>query len=579
MPEVERKLTTILAADVVAFSEMMGRDEVGTVQILKTCRGIIEECIRKYRGRVFGGAGDSLIAEFASPLSAVLCANDFQESIAARNRDCPEPQRMWFRTGINLGDVMIDGDNLYGEGVNIAARLEQEGEPGGVCISQKVHEEVRRNLSLPFVDGGLRVLKNIDRPVGVFHLRPTAEEMDIRPASGAKDKHRPTLMSPKRTGSPEHSLIVRAFKVAGGGDFEFLAEGLREGLLNSLSKHSAINVVHEQSTSQEQADFTLEGSVRGRGGRVRLIFNLIDATNNSQVWSERYDRESGDFFDLEEEISRAVAAAIRVKLKVVEFEHLWDAKDEDLSVAELLNKAAGYFVSGTDKNDLAEASLRLALAREPDNSMSIAMLSFCLYRSFDFTPLALPARSEETIIGLAEQAISLNAESYFAHLVVAITVQDLRGDFERALRHAQAALESNPDLIGAHGMIGIATSHLGDPKAGIAIIRRILDTSREDPHRFRHLRELAIALFVAGDLGAANDMIGQLVESEPQMDRNKLVQAALLWLQGDHAAAIAVGRRLSDKHVGLSMPTRRPIWFGRADAAAHFDEALAAILV
>ena len=577
MPEVERKLTTILAADVVAFSDMMGQDEVGTVRTLKICRRIIEDSIRTYKGRVFGEAGDSLIAEFASPISAVLCANDFQKSIAVRNRDCSAPQRMWFRAGINLGDVVIDGENLYGEGVNIAARLEQEGEPGGVCISHKVHEEVQRNLALSFIDGGLRALKNIDRPVGVFHLRPAAEEIDVPPAGGAKDKQRPKTMSTKRTSSPDHTLMVRAFKVVGSEDHEFLAEGLREALLNSMSRHSAINVIHEQPKSQGQAEFVLEGSVRGRGDRVRLTFNLIDTANSSQVWSERYDRRSGDIFELEEEIARAVAAAVRVKLKGVEFERLRDAKDEELSVADLLNKAAAYFTRGPGNNDLAEAPLRVALAREPDSSMTVAMLSHCLYRGFEFSPLAMPAKSKEAITDLAERGVALKAGSYFAHLVAAITVQDLHGDFDRALRHAQAALEANPDLIGAHGMIGIAKCHLGEPDTGIATLQRILDISREDPHRFRHLRELAIAHVVVGDLETATEMIGRLVESEPQMDRNRLVQAALMWLQGDTDAAIAAGHFLKNKYNGLSMPTRRRIWFGRAASAAQFDEALAAI--
>ena len=577
MPEVERKLTTILATDVVAFSDMMGRDEAGTMQILKTCHGIIEDSIRKHKGRVFGAAGDSLIAEFASPVSAVLCADDFQKSIVARNRDCPEPQRMWFRAGINLGDVMIDGDNLYGEGVNIAARLEQEGEPGGVCVSHKVHEEVRRNLVLPFIDGGMRELKNIEQPVRVFHLRSTAEDTELRPAGGAKDRHQPTNKSPKRSDSPDHTLIVRAFKVAGDADTEFLAEGLREGLLNSMSKHSAINVIHEQLESPDQVDFALEGAVRGRGERVRLTFNLIDTANNSQVWSERYDRQSGDVFELEEEIARAVAAAVRVKLKEVEFERLRDSQDEDLSVADLLSKGAAYFVRGPHNNELIEASLRLALAREPDNSMAAAMLSHCLYRGSEFSPLALPAKDAEAIIDLSERAVALKADSYFAHLVAAIAVQDLRGDFERAVRHAQAALEANPDLIGAHGIIGIAKCHLGDPDAGIATLQRILDGGREDPHRFRHQRELAIANFVAGDLETATELIGRLVASEPKMDRNRLVLAALLWLRGESEAAVTAGRNLQDKYPDLSIATRRTIWIGRAEAATQFDEALAAI--
>ncbi len=577
MPEVERKLTTILATDVVGFSDMMSRDEAGTVQVLKTCHKIVEDCIAKHKGRVFGGAGDSLIAEFASPLSAVLCADEFQQNIAARNRDCPEPQRMCFRTGINLGDVMIDGENLYGEGVNVAARLEQEGEPGGVCVSYKVYEEVRRNLALPFVDGGMRDLKNIEQPVGVFHLRSTADDTELRPAGGTKDRRHPTNKLSKGSGSAGHALIVRAFKVAGDPDAEFLADGLRDGLLNSMSRHSDINLIHERLESQEQVDFALEGAVRGRGDRVRLTFNLIDTANNSQVWSERYDRKSDDVFELEEEIARAVAAAIRIKLKDVEFERLRDTNDEDLSVADLLSKGAAYFVQGPHNNDLIEASLRLALAREPDNSMAAAMLSACLYRGAEYSPLALPAKYEEAIIDMAERAVELKADSYFAHLMAAIAAQDLRGDFERAVRHAQVALEANPDLIGGHGIIGIAECHLGDPSIGIATLQRILDGGREDPHRFRHQRELAIAHFVAGDLEMATELIGRLVESEPKLDRNRLVQAALLWLQGDSEAAVAAGRRLRDKYPGLSLSTRRPTWIGPADPAAQFDDALAAV--
>lgn len=376
---------------------------------------------------------------------------------------------------------------------------------------------------------------------------------------------------------PRHALMVPAFKVVGGEDFELLAEGLRDALLNSMSRHSDINVIHKQPKSQGLADFAVEGTVRGHGDRVRLTFNLINTADQSQLWSERYDRASGDELELEEEIALGVAAAVRVKLKGVEFERIRDAKNEDLSVADLLNKAAGYFASAPGCNDLAEASLRLAMEREPDNSMTLAMLSLCLHRGFEYSPLAVPASSEADIIDLAERAVALKPGSYFAHLVTAIVLQDLRGDFERALHHAQAALEANPDLIGAQGMVGIAKCHLGELDAGIAMLQRVLDISREDPHRFRHLRELAIAHFVVGDLETATEMIGRLVESEPQMDRNRLVQAALLFIHGNIDSAIDAGRILKNRYNDLSVQTRRRIWFGRATSAAQFDDALCAI--
>ncbi len=399
-----------------------------------------------------------------------------------------------------------------------------------------------------------------------FRFVADASELD-EPIEKPRHAHR----------KPDHTLMVPAFKVVGGEDHERMAEGLRDALLNSMSRHSAINVIHKQPKSQDLADFTVEGTVRGHGDRVRLTFNLINTADRSQLWSERYDRASGDEFELEEEIALAVAAAVRVKLKGVEFERLRGAKNEDLSVADLLNKAAGYFARAPGSNDLAEAPLRLAMEREPDNSMTLAMLSLCLYRGFEYSPLAVPASSEADIIDLAERAVALKAGSYFAHLVTAIVLQDLRGDFERALRHAQAALEANPDLIGAQGMVGIAKCHLGEPDTGIATLQRVLKISREDPHRFRHLRELAIAHFVVGDLEKATEMIGRVVESEPQMDRNRLVQAALLWLQGDTDAAIAAGHFLKIKYNDLSVQTRRRIWFGRAASAAQFDDALCAI--
>ena len=385
----------------------------------------------------------------------------------------------------------------------------------------------------------------------------------------------PTASKP--SGSPDHSLMVREFEVDGDEKTKFLAQGLRVYLHNSFSRHSTIEVIREPPPSRGRAEFALEGSVRGRSGSLRLTFSLIDRARNSQIWSERFDRPSEDLFELEEEIGRAVSAAVRVKLKDVEFERLNDSVDEELSVADLLNKAAAYFVHGPGSNDVIEAALRMAFAREPDNAMTVAMLSHSLWRGYEFSPLALPARSREEIIDLAVRAVELNAESYFTHLIAAITAQDVLGDFKQALRHAQAALEINPDLLGAHGMVGIAKCHLGDPNAGIAKLQQILDTGREDPHRFRHQRELAIAHFIAGDLETATEMVERLVESEPQMDRNRLVQAALLWLRGDTDAAASGRRRLRDKYPGLSMLTKRPIWFAPAGTAVRFDEALAAI--
>jgi DNA-binding winged helix-turn-helix (wHTH) protein/TolB-like protein/Flp pilus assembly protein TadD len=418
------------------------------------------------------------------------------------------------------------------------------------------------------------------RFVAEVHTKPEVSAGQVSNKSGLIP---PVTLGPsvpaasKLSGSADHSLVVREFEVDGDVKADFLAKGLRVYLHNSFSRHSTIEVIREPFPSRGRAEFALEGSVRGHGGSLRLTFSLIDRASNSQIWSERFDRSSEDLFELEEEIGRAVSAAVRVKLKDVEFERLKDSVNEELSVADLLNKAAAYFVHGPGSNEVIEAALRTAFEREPNDSMTVAMLSHCLWRGFEFSPLALPETSKKEITDLAVRAVELNAESYFTHLIAAITAQDVLGDFERALRHAQAALEINPDLIGAHGMVGIAKCHLGDPDAGVAKLQQILDTGREDPHRFRHQRELAIASFIAGDLDRATDVIWQLVESEPQMDRNRLIQAALLWLRGDCDDAVAAGRRLRDTYSDLTTLTKRPVWIGQAAAAERFEKAISAI--
>lgn len=381
----------------------------------------------------------------------------------------------------------------------------------------------------------------------------------------------------KPPGAPDHSLVVRSFESEGDEKTKFLAEGLRVYLQNSFSRHSTIEVIREPQPKQSQVQFALDVSVRGFARSLRLTFSLIDTASNSQIWSEQFDRPSENLFDLEEEIGRAVSAAVRVKLKDVEYERLRDSANDELTVNDLLNKGAAYFVRGPGNNDVIEAALREALAREPDNAMTVAMMSHCLWRGYEYSPLAPPVRSIEEITDLSVRAVELNAESYFSHLIAAITAQDLMGDFKGAMRHAQAALEINPDLLGAHGMVGIATCHLGDPDAGIARLQQILDTGREDPHRFRHQRELAIAYFVAGDLDRAGEIVGRLVQSEPKMDRNRPIHAALLWLGGDCEEASVVGDQLRDRYKALSASTRRPVWIGQAECAGQFDKALAAI--
>lgn len=578
MTGIERKLTTILAADVVGFSKLMGSDEAGTYDALKACRAIIDSSIAESHGRVFGSAGDSVVAEFSSPVQAVLCANEFQKLLAERNEHYATKGKMLFRVGVNMGDVIIDGDNLYGEGVNVAARLEAIADPGGICLSGKVYEEVKRKLDLSFVAGGAQQLKGIIDPVPVFHLSTqrvgavagTGEAAAVTAHAGA---------TKAREADAPPTVAVLPFKVISGDEeVASLVQGLHEDILGGLAKMTAIAVLGGDGGpgrgSDGAADFRLEGSVRAAGRRLRLSFTLFDAATQSQAWSERYDRQLDDIFDLEDEISENVVSVVRVRLKARAFEQLRGTENAALSVPDLLSKAAGYFVDSYGHNQEAAEILRLAMDRKPDSSMAVAMMGFCRHRMLEFSTLDPADDIKDEMLGYTEKAVSLDPSSYFAHLMVAVMYQDLRGDFETALTHAETALELNSSYAMARAMIGICKSHLGEIDEGLEMLRRTTAASPEDPHRFRHFRELAIAHFMTGQDAQALRVINRLVHQAPELARNRLVLASLSWHAGRQDAARDCVTGLLRDQPELTLGNMRPVRFADPGMAERYAQGL-----
>jgi adenylate cyclase len=583
MPRVERKLTTILAADVVGYSKLMGKDEAGTLQTLKVCREIIDGVIAEHRGRVFGSAGDSVLAEFPSPVEAVWCAAKFQKLLADRDAHPATARPMQFRVGINLGDVMIEGENLYGDGVNIASRLEGIAAPGGVCLSAKVYEEVKRKLDIQFADGGQQQLKNIDDPIAVYHVRTTDEAgSDQGATTGGKSVSAPKTATTGQ-GSEMPTVIVRPLKVLGAAaEVGDIAVGLTEDIVGSLAKQTSIKVLAYDAPHQEAAeggaiaDFALEGSIRASGRQLRLSFSLVDLRERSQVWTERYDRGLDDVFKLQDEISRNVASTVRIRVKARVFERLRAAANETLSPGELLDKAAGYFVRSYGANREAEAALRLAGELQPDNSMGRAMLAWCLYRQAEFSPRRLPLQASAEIIALTSKAVSLDPASYFARLIDALARQDLLGDFEGALAQAEAACELNSGFTQAQAMAGIARIHLGELEAGRSLLEDAMRANKDDPHRFRHQRELALASFYAGDHAEAAKVAQKLVEQAPDLKRNKLLLAGFLAAAGKIDATRQQMEALLSEDAALNLENVRLPVLSDATASKLLRESLTA---
>ncbi|MGH8595568.1 MAG: adenylate/guanylate cyclase domain-containing protein, partial [Gammaproteobacteria bacterium] len=364
-----------------------------TLATLDEFRGVFRQRIDAHNGRVVDMAGDSILAIFDSATGAVNAATEAQLELAERNEALPPQRRMWFRAGVNLGDILLKDDGtVYGDGVNVAARLQSMASPGGINVSGTVFDSVRAKIGRSFNFLGDQELKNIAAPVPVYSIGITGDaSRSESPPSQKKSDTRPTVS------------VLPLQVISGGGEIAELAAGLYQDIIGGLTRQTAITVSGGATRSGGHADlahagdFQLEGSIRAAGERLRLSFTLLDTLARRQIWSERYDRELQDVFALEDEISRSVASAVRIRIKAVAFEKLRNTKNEQLSVPELLSKAAGYFVNSYTHNEQVVEILRLALERMPDNSMANAMAVMCRYRMAEFSPFAIPDDAEAAL--------------------------------------------------------------------------------------------------------------------------------------------------------------------------------------
>ncbi len=293
-----RKLAAILAADVVGFSKKMGENEDRTLRNLKACRTLTDESIEAHHGRVFGSAGDSVIAEFASPVDAIVAAVEFQRNLRDRNLKITPEDQMEFRVGLNLGDVIVEGDNLYGDGVNVAARLEPLAEPGGICVSGKFHDEVRRKLDLSFVSKGAQEMKNIEEPVHTFNVLLGHETEEVSQISSSDPSAAPTMRQPSANEKPR--LIVLPFSNLNNvEDNDFLVDGIVEDIITEFSRINSIEVIsrntafsfkgkdinNAQIASEFGIHYIATGSIRSSGNRMRISVDLTDPSTDNTLWS------------------------------------------------------------------------------------------------------------------------------------------------------------------------------------------------------------------------------------------------------------------------------------------------------
>ena len=564
------KLTTVFYADVAGYSRLTGDDELGTHRVVMEVLDFAAQSIKDAGGMVLRYAGDAILAEFSSVISCVNTAVAVQSELGKRNLGTPEAQRVMIRIGINLGEVVVDRGEIYGDGVNLAARLEAAAQPGGICISAAVHDQIEGKIEIAMVDGGDASFKNITRLVRIHHWHPDGltpdNSVESQPASPATDQHDSNI--PK--------VAVTNFRVIGGdAEVSDLSQSLGEAIISGLAAMTALSVTRADADNKApDADFLLEGSIRAAGNKVRATFLLRNQSSNAEIWSGRYDRTMEDLFDLEDEISQSVVSVLRIRLKTLKLEQLEATDDKELSVPDLLSKAAGYFIRSTGENDKIEKILDAVLEQSPDNSMAHAMMAMCRWRIHEYTPLAIDEDEIEAIQRLALRALTLDPKSYFAMLIAAIVQQDFFGDNRDALDQVESALDLNPNLTQAQATAGIAKCHLGIWDEGYEQLIRAIDANKDDPHRYRHLREQAMILYEAGRVDEASEIIRRLIQRAPDLCRNGLVSAGIYWQAGDKDRAQHCITELLARYPELNARNMRPINFDDEARGADFHNAL-----
>ena len=577
---VERKLAAILSADVKGYSRLMEADEVGTVRTLTAYRELMATLIREHRGRVVDATGDNLLAEFPSVVDGVQCAVAIQQALKARNAELPEARRMEFRIGINLGDVIVDGERIYGDGVNIAARVEGLAEPGGICLAGSAWEQVKNKLALAFDSLGAHHVKNIAEPVRVYRVR-----MDAAGAAPRVRIRRPAWLRPwlaaaltvvvlgagvvswnlyprvwptagvvseGETALPlpdEPSIAVLPFaNMSADPEQEYFSDGLTDALITQLYKIPNLFVIARTSSATYKGKavrvqqvgrelgvrWVLEGSVQKAGERVRIQAQLIEAATGKHVWAESYDRELKDVFAVQDGIIRKIVTELGVKLAWGEEFRSWVHATDNLQAFDHFVQADKLYMHfEKEPNAQARGLLLKAIELDPKFARAIAFLGYThLYDTF-FGWAKDPAESSRLAEDLANRAVALDDRDYLAHALLS-RIYAQKGLHEQAIAEGQRAVEVEPSNATAVSALAATMTYAGRPEEGLVFIRKAMRLNPYPP--LYYFSTGVYTSYLTGRYEAA------IVEARKFLKHQRHgPQAAILW-QWAIAAHMELGR-------------------------------------
>lgn len=517
---VQRRLAAILAADIVGYSRLMEGNEQGTLAGLKALRReVFQPKTAEYGGRIFKTTGDGALVEFTSAVDAVRSAIEIQRALVERNTHVARGQQLALRIGVSLGDVIVEGSDLYGNGVNVAVRMQTLAERGGICISGNVHEHVREALDVAFEDMGDQMVKNLDRPIRCFRLRPKAAE-----GSTAQLDTVPQIPD-------QPSIAVLPFRnMSGDPHQEYFADGTTEDIITALSHirwlfviaHNSSFVYKGRAVDVKQVArelgvrYVLEGSVRKIGNRVRITAQLVDAKSAAHHWAERYDGDLADIFALQDEITRSVAAAIEPRLLVAEGIRTLNRPSADLDAWGMVARAMSRFwrMTGPDV-EAAIALLKDAVARHPDYGPAHSMLAFCLVMTGHFGWLLID-EVPKLAVDLARRAVELDDSDPWAYLALGYVAFVARQTDDAAAQYRRC-VDLNPNFAAAHGYWGYALAFDGRSEEAIERMSRAMRMSPHDRQNPIYMGGMAVSHYLAGQFEEAIQWARRAVQQAPSV--------------------------------------------------------------
>ncbi|MGE5269105.1 MAG: adenylate/guanylate cyclase domain-containing protein [Thiohalocapsa sp.] len=575
----ERRLAAILATDIAGYSRLMGADEEGTLRDLKAHRRLlIDPMVSEHRGRIVKTTGDGALVEFASVVDAVRCAVDIQRAMVERNAAIAPERRIEFRIGINVGDVIIDGDDIFGDGVNVAARLEALAEPGGICVSRVVYDQVQDTLGFGFEDLGDQNVKNIVRPVRVYRVVESASPP-------------PAAMSSQTAAFVDRpSLAVLPFtNMSGDPEQEYFVDGIVEDIITGLSRIKWLYVIARNSTfvykgravDVKQAGrelgvrYVLEGSLRKAGNRVRVTAQLIDTETGAHVWAERYDRALDDIFEVQDEITLSVIGAIEPSLRQAEIERARRKRPDSLDAYDLYLRALPYaHVAMPADADKALALLAQALALDPEYPAAHATAAWC--HEIRYLRGGLQEADKKAALDHARAAIEGGPDDAGTLATAGFAIGLVAHDYPTAMEAIDRALTLTGASASALWMGSIVLAHAGDSARAIDYGERslrIMPFGRESTFPYSGL---TVAHWLNGDFEAVLSASARGIQANPRFSLNHAMQAAALVRLGRREEAEAAAQRVLECEANFTVQGFVRAHSGRAEIWQPIGEALRA---